>query len=148
MWNFIYANDAPEKQLITKQLFTEIKAGRHDIFISEHVVAEIGRTRDQKKKALLENLLQEYSPILLPPNREVEELTKIYLATNAAPIKTATDLAHIAYAVVYKLEVIVSWNLKHIVRLKTKRAVNGINKQLGYSEIEIVVPEEVISYGS
>ena len=62
-------------------------------------------------------------------------------------MKAFTDLAHIAYAVVYQCDVVVSWNLKHIVRLKTKVAVNGINKQLGYREVEIIAPEGVIGYG-
>ena len=148
VWNFVYADDAPEKRDTTKQLFEEIKEGQYDIFISEHVLVEIGRTPDIKKKALLENLIQAYSPTLLPPGQEVEELTAAYLQANVASIKASTDLAHIAYAVAYQCDVVVSWNLKHIVRLKTKVAVNGINKQLGYREIEIIVPEEVLGYGS
>ena len=42
------------------------------------------------------------------------------------------------------LEVIVSWNFEHIVKLKTRVMVNGINRLLGYHEIEICSPEEVI----
>jgi len=38
----------------------------------------------------------------------------------------------------------VSWNLTHIVKLRTKLEVNGINKTQGYKEIEICTPEEVI----
>ena len=148
VWNFIYADDAPEKRDATKQLFEEIKEDRYNIFISEHVLVEISNTPDAKKKILLEDLVQKYSPVLLPPDQEVEQLTVAYLNANVASIKASTDLAHIAYAVVYQCDVVVSWNLKHIVRLKTKVAVNGINKQLGYREIEIIAPEGVIGYGS
>ena len=148
VWNFIYADDAPEKRDATKLLFEEIKEGRYDIFISEHVLAEVSRTSDSRKKALLEDLVQKYSPVLLPPSPDVENLTTAYLQAKVASEKASTDLAHIAYAVAYQCDVIVSWNLKHIVRLKTKVAVNGINRQLGYREIEIIVPEEVIGYGS
>ena len=83
-WNFVFADDAPEKRDATRQLFQEIKDGRYDIFISEHVLAEIGRTPEQKKRVLLENLVEEYSPILLPPSHEVEELTIVYLQANVA----------------------------------------------------------------
>lgn len=42
------------------------------------------------------------------------------------------------------LDVIVSWNFEHIVKLKTKKAVTGINLLMGYREIEIYSPQEVI----
>ncbi len=34
--------------------------------------------------------------------------------------------------------------MQHIVRLKTKLGVNGINRMEGYKEIEICTPEEMI----
>jgi predicted nucleic acid-binding protein len=147
-WNFIYADDAPEKRDATRRLFEEIKAGRYDIFVSEHVLAEIGRTRDLKKRTLLEDSVRELNPALLPASREVEALTAVYLRANFVSRNASADVAHIAYASAYQCDVIVSWNLRHIVRLKTKVAVNGINKQLGYREVEIVTPEEVIGYGA
>jgi hypothetical protein len=41
------------------------------------------------------------------------------------------------------MEVLVSWNMEHIVKLKTIVGVNKINKQEGYSLILINTPEEV-----
>jgi len=58
--------------------------------------------------------------------------------------KYRDDALHIAVAVVNDLDVVVSWNFKHIVKLKTRMEANGINKMLGYKEIEICSPEEVI----
>jgi hypothetical protein len=60
------------------------------------------------------------------------------------PEKYKLDLLHIAFAVVYDLDVVVSWNLEHIVKLTTKLKVNGVNKKEGYKEIEICTPQEVI----
>lgn len=42
------------------------------------------------------------------------------------------------------IEAIVSWNFEHIVKLKTRVMVNGVNRLLGYHEIEICSPEEVV----
>jgi len=61
-----------------------------------------------------------------------------------ATSKYEDDALHIAIASVNNLDVIVSWNYKHIVKLKTKREVTGINALLGYKEIEIYSPLEVI----
>ena len=76
------------------------------------------------------------------------QLINAYLDAKVASTKSKTDLAHIAYTVAYNLNVIVSWNLKHIVRVKTRTAVNAVNKFLGFREIEIATPEEVIGYGT
>jgi len=40
-------------------------------------------------------------------------------------------------------DVLVSWNLAHIVKFKTKKMVRVINEELGYPVPEIVRPDEV-----
>ena len=42
------------------------------------------------------------------------------------------------------MDVIVSWNFRHIVKLKTKKEIVGINSLMGYKEIEIYSPWEVV----
>lgn len=147
VWNFIFADDAPEKRDATKYLFREIKDGNYETYISDAVVFEIGNTRGLKKEQL-EALVHEYDPIQLQPNDAVAQLVAAYLDAKVASTKSITDITHIAYAVAYNLNVIVSWNLRHIVRVKTRMAVNSVNKLLGYKEIEIATPEEVIGYGA
>ena len=147
VWNFVYADDAPEKRDVTRQLFKEIAEGHYDTYISDAVVFEIGNTRGPKKQHL-EALIEEYKPNQLQPNDSVTQLIDAYLDAKVASTKSKTDLAHIAYTVAYNLNVIVSWNLKHIVRVKTRTAVNAVNKFLGFREIEIATPEEVIGYGT
>ena len=147
VWNFVFADDAPEKRDATKLLFKEIREGKFEIYISDLVAGEIGNTKGPKRDHL-EKLIQGYAPIQLLEDDKVKELSNAYTKAKFAPEKAAADLTHVAYTVAHKLDVIVSWNLKHIVRLKTKLAVNGINKLLGYREIEIVTPEEALSYGS
>jgi hypothetical protein len=44
-------------------------------------------------------------------------------------------------------KVIISWNFKHIVRVKTILGANGINKLEGYGEIEIASPESMLEEG-
>jgi len=51
---------------------------------------------------------------------------------------------HIAIASVYGLDAIISWNFKHMVKLRTRREVKAVNLLLGYKEVEIISPQEVI----
>jgi hypothetical protein len=52
----------------------------------------------------------------------------------------------IAAATVKGIEVIVSWNFKHIVNLDKIKKYNLVNIQKGYSVNDIRTPLEVISY--
>jgi predicted nucleic acid-binding protein len=146
VWNFVFAEDAPEKQQITQKFFTEVEKGRYEIYVSDLVIVEVTDTPIEKKRNQLENLIYEYQPIRLALSEEVEVLTKKYLEAQIVPRKFQEDVIHIAYASAAHLDAIVSWNLRHIVKLKTKIAVNLVNRSLGYKEIEIVTPEEVVGY--
>lgn len=41
------------------------------------------------------------------------------------------------------VDALVSWNFRHLVNVRTRRAVHSVNVRLGYPLIEIVSPEEV-----
>ena len=66
-----------------------------------------------------------------------------YVRRGAFPEKYLSDANHIAIAVVNRVEYFVSWNFKHIVRVRTRRTVNLINTLRGYEVIEIVAPPEL-----
>ena len=60
------------------------------------------------------------------------------------PAKYRDDGLHIATATVHGIDGVVSWNLKHMVKLRTRREVKAVNIFEGYKEIEICTPMEVI----
>ena len=45
-----------------------------------------------------------------------------------------------------RLDLLVSWNFKHIVNIKRIRGYNGINIKNGYPSIEIRSPQDLIDY--
>lgn len=96
------------------------------------------------KRVQLEDLLKKTTPFLLRVDSEVERLADCYIKERIIPEKYRGDALHIAAAVVNRIEVIISWNFEHIVKLKTRIMVNGINKLQGYPGIEICSPEEVV----
>jgi hypothetical protein len=42
------------------------------------------------------------------------------------------------------VDVLVSWNFKHIVNLQRIRGYNAVNAGLGYQQLEIRTPREVV----
>jgi len=92
----------------------------------------------------LEGLLEETNPYLLEMGIEAEELAERYIKEGIIPERYRGDALHISIAVINGMDAIVSWNFQHIVKLKTRVMVNGVNRLFGYHEIEICSPEEVI----
>lgn len=56
------------------------------------------------------------------------------------------DCIHIAAATINKVDILVSWNFKHIVNVYRIRGYNAINIRSGYQSLEIRSPKEIIKY--
>lgn len=140
--NFAFADDAVEKKEITLTFLKNLPQLAEEVFISDEVIREISRASDPKKSRL-EGLLREINPTLVEIDVEIEELSERYVKEGIIPERYRSDALHIAAATVHEIGVIVSWNFEHIVKLKTKTMVNGVNKLLGYHDLEICSPEEV-----
>ena len=75
------------------------------------------------------------------------ELARVYIENGLLSEDHLDDLLHLASATVNNLQILVSWNLRHLVKHKTRILVNSVNKKLGYREIDICRPEEVFEIG-
>jgi predicted nucleic acid-binding protein len=143
IFNFAFAEGDTEKKNITLKLFKDLPIIAEGIYISDEVIREISRA-PEPRKSQLEDLLRKTQPFLLEIGLEAEELAERYIKEGIIPEKFRGDALHIAVAVINGIEAIVSWNFEHIVKLKTRVMVNGVNRLLGYYEIEICSPEEVV----
>ncbi len=143
VFNFVFADVDSEKKEITKKLFRDLSVIAEGIYISSEVIREISRAPEPRRSEL-EGLVRESNPLLLEVDIETEELAERYVKESIIPVKYRSDAIHIAVAVINGIEVIISWNFEHIVKLKTRLMVNGVNRLSGYHEIEICSPEEVV----
>lgn len=78
--------------------------------------------------------------------KEARELAENYLNEKILGKASFNDAYHIAIATANRIDVLVSWNFKHIVNLDKIRLFNSINIKLGYPTIEIRSPKELIKY--
>ena len=78
VWNFLFADDAPDKKKATETFFDEIEAGKFDIFISETVRAEIYNAPLSKQK-MLDGAIDKYKPVELELDEDVRQLAQLYL---------------------------------------------------------------------
>lgn len=145
VWNFLFADDAPEKRATTELLFREIEKEKYFIFISNVVGQEIRRASQMKRK-LLADVIERFAPSFLEDSDEARELVSLYIQNGLLSLNHAADLSHVAIATVNEIDMLVSWNMRHIVKHRTRTLVNAINQISGYRSIEICTPEEVVDY--
>lgn len=94
-------------------------------------------------------LLQKYTPddferVLLTD--EALKLAENYIAEKVVGKTSIEDCRHIALASIHKVDVLASWNFKHIVNLDRIRGYNSVNLKLGYALLEIRSPKDLIRY--
>jgi len=143
VWNFYFAEDAPEKKEITLRFFDKIKQGEYEIFVSDVVIEEVGRA-DEGKKQMLLGIIAEHSPSRLIINEEVSELAQKYISEGILPAAKIEDAMHASVATVFEMDALISWNLKHLSNFKKMELINGINMKEGYSKrLELITPMEV-----
>ncbi len=90
------------------------------------------------------SLFDKYVIAVIPAVDEMEDLADIYVGEGLIPPKYRNDALHIAVATVANMDIMVSWNFKHIVKMKTISLVGYLNAKEGYKNIRIFSPEEVI----
>ena len=75
-------------------------------------------------------------------------LADMYIKEKVVGKTSITDCRHIALATIHKVDVLASWNFKHIVNLDKIKGYNSVNLRLGYMTLEIRSPRDLINYGS
>lgn len=143
VFNFVFADDAPEKRDDTLALFAEIKQGKYAPYTSSYVLEELEQAPDPKRGEML-RLIPQYNIGVLTGRDEAEKLAGAYVSEGIIPQKYHADALHIAIATANDLDLIVSYNFKHIVKMKTVTMTEAVNLREGYKRIGIFSPTEVI----
>jgi predicted nucleic acid-binding protein len=127
-------------------LFEDFKTGLFLPVISSITSFEIekGAPAFVKEKYLL---LFDYNVEIIKLTKEADELAEKYIKKGIISSNYLEDALHIAIATIANIDVLVSWNFKHIVHYDKIRLFNGVNIELGYKPIAIYSPREVTGNG-
>ena len=133
-----------EFQELSLQLFEKVKAGQIICVHSDLTIGELDNAPQQVRDyfAALPKSHLEFVPV----TDESLDLARAYIAENVVGQTSFDDCVHIALATIHKVDILVSWNFKHIVNVYRIRAYNSVNLRLGYSTIEIRSPKDIIGY--
>jgi predicted nucleic acid-binding protein len=119
----------------------ETEKERFDIFVSE-VVLEEARLGDPEAASRRLELLKELP--LLEANDRTEEVTTLYMKELTLPKTAIRDAAHIAFASVYNIDYLLTWNCAHIANGEIRRKLFRINGAGGIPTPIICTPEELM----
>lgn len=127
----------------TKLLFDEIVRGEYKLVISDLTERELVIAPEQVR-ALLKDLKVDFEVIAV--TQESIDLATDYINEKVVEQTSMDDCIHIATATIHKLDLLISWNFKHIVNVIRIRGYNSINLRNGYSTLEIHSPKDLINY--
>jgi hypothetical protein len=129
--------------LATKAMFEAIGRGEYEGYTSTDVVLELKNAEEPKRSNML-SLIEKYKLITLEIADNVVNLSNLYINAGIIPTKYRYDASHIAYATVNGLDVLLSFNFRHINKPKTKTMTEDINRFVGYNGIKICTPTELL----
>ena len=129
----------------TKALFEQLK-NREIVFVVSDILIDELEKAPSRVKYLLDNY-DENSLERIVLTDEAKELANKYIAENVVGETCLDDCRHIALATINKVDVLASWNFKHIVNLTRIKGYNGVNMKNGYITLEIRNPKDLIDYG-
>lgn len=133
-----------EFEEVSIQLFEKVRLGQIVCVYSDLTEGELFFAPERVKKFFKE-LPGEHMESLTVTD-DALNLARAYISENVVGKTSFDDCVHIALATIHKVDVLVSWNFKHIVNVYRIRGYNSVNLRLGYSTLEIRSPREVINY--
>jgi hypothetical protein len=105
-----------EENVCTVKLFSDIAEERYRAYISDYVIKEIKLAEQGIYNKNMNIIKKKHKINILPTNDEIRRLADLYVHEKAVPKKFRTDALHIATATYYKMDMIISMNLEHIVK--------------------------------
>jgi hypothetical protein len=107
---------------------------------------EIRRTPDPRHRQRLLDVLRQH-PITMLSNasrNDIEQLAKLYVRRQLMPATKFEDALHVAYATVHQMDILLSWNFKHLANVRREALIVTVNQAAGYRyPLRLLSPLEV-----
>lgn len=130
----------------TIKLFERLDKNEIIFVVSDLLDLELLNAPQQVREHLLNYPAEKFQRIEL--TEEAIKLADSYINEKVVGKTSLEDCRHIAMATIHKVDVLASWNFKHIVNLDRIKGYNSVNLRLGYSMIEIRSPKDLVNYGN
>jgi predicted nucleic acid-binding protein len=151
--NFLKVEDSPDYRRDTELFFnTIVTSEKVETYVSRIVFEEINNTDDLIKRKELLDVFEQYPNIktLVADENNVEEINFLvdsYLDNGIIPRKNIADAFHVAYSTIFEMDILLSWNFRHLANINKEQKIVTVNKLNGYNyPFRMANPLEVINY--
>jgi predicted nucleic acid-binding protein len=144
--NFLFADDAPDFQRATRDFFEQY-AHRYELYISDVVILEINRDPHLEHRRELLSVVADHQIGILAQESidDIRELAQRYIERGIIPVATMEDALHVAYATVYEMDVLLSWNFRHLANVNKEARISVVNIEQGFRHpLRLTSPLEVL----
>ncbi len=141
-----YIVNRPARDLLqaARQRLTQdwwnLASHRHRLYTSQLVRDEVGKGELEMARKRLELIVKVPS---LESTEAAQELAREILASRLLPARADSDAAHIALATVHRIEVILTWNCRHIANPVIADRLRYLALKSGYALPTICTPMEI-----
>jgi predicted nucleic acid-binding protein len=129
---------------VSLQLFERVRLGQVICVFSDLTETELLNAPENVKENF-KNLPKHNIERVIVTD-EILILALKYIAEKVVGQTSIDDCVHIATATIYKVDILVSWNFKHIVNVYRIRGYNSVNLRSNYQSLEIRSPKEILEY--
>ena len=142
VWGMIPKGQPREMRRATLSFLRQVP--RACCFVSKLVVEEIEACNEPIRASIL-RMYRDVAPTRLEVTDGMRELAQFYVDSAILPAKKAYDALHVAIVTVKELDVLVSWNHRHMVNAKKTEQYRRANLARGYLKTPLILtPREVI----
>lgn len=126
----------------SRALMEMVRLGNMVLLVSDLLLEEIAQA-PQEVVDLVRTLPADALERIVSSD-ESRRLRDAYLAADVLGPASERDAHHVALATIARVDLIVSWNFKHMVHVDKIRKFNAVNLVHGYGLIDIRSPLEVV----
>jgi hypothetical protein len=137
VWGMTLPNQPRALREPTKQFLRQCGSGMFLPYISTVVLQEVALA-GEAEAARMTDEINKLAPVALEPSEESEELAEAYLRAGVIPAKKRDDARHIAIATVAGLQIVVSWNHRHLANERKRTLFSAVNRLAGYEQALLI----------
>jgi len=135
-----------EFQEDTRALFQRLENNEIIFVVSDLLDLELLEAPEKVRDLIGKYSAEKFERVLL--TEDAIQLADAYIKEKVVGKSSLEDCRHIALATINRVDVLASWNFKHIVNLDRIKGYNSVNLRLGFPMIEIRSPKDLIKYGN
>jgi len=144
--SYLDQKDDSSRMAETHRMWERLKAGDFDVVISDVTIDELNNCHEPKRDILMRYLDQISFERVIVDDQTLAVAEK-FIDLGILKQKSFDDCRHIAAAIVFGCDAIISWNFKHIANPKTIVGTKAVTTLTGYKDLLIFTPTFLIEEG-